>query len=464
MIFFRNKLLDIFLVIFSINFIINILNGNILSLKSLNIFNVSSTIFSSLFFWYLVVLIKDSINVNSYSLSLVIFLSSYFIFDIFLLYFLIDTTFNFSFTFISISWIALLIIKSSNKINLVKTVLSFLILKLFNNIFGTKIFSNLNYTELNNDVIYQWIPSVSKIYEGSYAFGFTNNLVSNQGLFPSYIQALIHKLNFNTLEFIFVQSNSLLFIFFNALLFLDLKIPQKNKLKIFLLYLIFLLNNEWLFYLLINSLMIEGITAFLISTYLVNLNREKLKTKNINNYIYWFCFGLLVLTKQFVSIITVFIFIFILLVRYRNFKMLVVSMMPLFVDLMYKKYLNLNVSFVTYDDGLDYISIFRDIITLNDLNYSNILKIANQILIDKPLVIIVLTFLILNIINILNFENLKFIKNIFFYSGVINFCLVIILYISYWKNIEVASAYRYIIIFTNVYFISIADVSNKLKI
>ena len=70
-------------------------------------------------------------------------------------------------------------------------------------------------------------------------------------------------------------------------------------------------------------------------------------------------------------------------------------------------------SFVTYDDGLDYISIFRDVITLNDLNYSNILKIANQIFLDKPLVLIVLTFLILNIINILNFENLKFIKNIF---------------------------------------------------
>ena len=290
MTFLRNKLLDIFLIIFSINFIINISNGNIFSLKSINIFNISSTILSSLFFWYLVVSIKDSINVDSYSLSIVIFLSSYFIFDIFLLYFLINSTFNFSFTFISFSWIALLIIKSSNKINLVKTILSFLILKLFNSIFSENIFSNLNFTELNNDVIYQWIPSVSKIYEGSYAYSLTNNLVSNQGLFPSYIQALIHKLNFNTLEFIFVQSNSLLLIFFNALLFLDLKIPQKNKLKIFLLYLIFLLNNEWLFYLLINSLMIEGITAFLISTYLINLNRKKYTSKNINSYIYWFCF------------------------------------------------------------------------------------------------------------------------------------------------------------------------------
>ena len=87
---------------------------------------------------------------------------------------------------------------------------------------------------------------------------------------PSYIQALLFEIGFNFEKFQFIQVNSYLFLSFGILLITDLKISRKDKAISSILFVLIIINNDWLEYLLINSLMIEGIVSFFISVYLYN--------------------------------------------------------------------------------------------------------------------------------------------------------------------------------------------------
>ena len=147
----------------------------------------------------------------------------------------------------------------------------------------TDILDNSTYQELNTDVPVQWFDIASMIYENNYYFALQNNLIEGQGLLPSYIQALLVEIGFSVEIFQFVQVNSYLFLTFSLLLVADLKITNKNKLILSVLFMSLILNNNWLEYLLINSLMLEGIVSFLICVYLINYERMLKKSSLSTN-------------------------------------------------------------------------------------------------------------------------------------------------------------------------------------
>ena len=154
------------------------------------------------------------------------------------------------------------------------------------------------------------------IYENNYFYALENNLIEGQGLLPSYIQSLFLGMGFYPTDFMFIQTSSNLLFFLGILLIFDLKINIQNKYILSFVFMIFILNNEWLRYLLVNSLMTEGIVSLLIAIFLVNF-------KENYEYVNWqsgffLGFGSLVLTKNFISLL-VMVLIFVSLLKVKKY-------------------------------------------------------------------------------------------------------------------------------------------------
>ena len=272
------------------------------------------------------------------------------------------------------------------------------------------------------------------------------------------MQALLHKLNFGTNTFQFIQTNSYLIVFFTVLVFIDLKISKSNKILIIIIFLSLVLNNSWLTYLIGNSLMLEGIVGFFISAFLINIDKFfNIEKKYVS--IFFVSFGTLVLSKQFVSLIVIIIMTLNLLRRNKN---VLFFFIPLIADLLNKYFLKLDSSFVTYSDGIDYFKIIKDLLLLENLYLNNIEKIVANLFIDIPLTLLLLLYLVSNFIMLLKMKKINFHNHIFFYSGILNFLLIVVLYISYWQTIEIGSSYRYMVNFLSIYLVSIAMNIQKL--
>jgi len=442
--------LSIYALIFSGNLIFNLFNNSIEnSYNPYIVYKFCSFIFVSSFYYLLSTVINEALNLNSLSLSISLFLISYFLFDHLMVFTGGYFSFGVTVLVVSLVWV-LIVCRNENKNSLIYLFLSYGIMRIFNNRFIDEISNMEHYVELNTDVIVQWLPSVEALYSKGYYFLYSNNIIEGQGLLTTHVQALLLNLNFGTSTFQFIQVNSFLVLFFTILIFLDLKISKSHKILVCIIFLSLVLNNSWLLYLIGNSLMLEGIVGFLISSFLVSINNF-LKPKQYSN-IFFISFGALILTKQFVSIIVLIIASFSL---FRLNKKILLSFIPLALDLLNKYFLKVNSSFITYSDGIDYFQIIKNILFLENINLKNVEKIIDNFTIDIPFTLILIFYLISNLLVLFKTNKINFENYIFFYSGILNFVLIVVLYVSYWQNIEVQSSYRYLVNFLSIYLISI---------
>ena len=118
---------------------------------------------------------------------------------------------------------------------------------------------------------------------------------------------------------------------------------------------------------------------------------------------------------------------------------------------------------IAYTSEIDFKDLFFDFIYLRDLDFSNIINIINQFLIDKPTSYIVLTFLIVNIFGLIIQKSNTTQENIIFFFVITNYILVNLLYISYWRNVEYESSYRYIISCFHLIYLSLIIQLSKLE-
>lgn len=398
-----------------------------------------SLLLACTFYFFIASEINNMLNLNSYSLSIVYFLSSFFIFDSLLLPFTKNFSFNFSVFFIFGIWNLTIFLKLKKFKPLLKILFSYLIMRIFNSIFLKDLINKNNYKELNTDVTAQWNPLASMIYENNYFFGLTNNLIEGQGLFASHVQASMLKLNFFTKNFEYIQVNSLLFIFFISFLFFDFFNNKQLRILGYTTSLALILNNDWLFYLFFNSLMIEGIVSFVFGV-LILYFFESLKNKDVFSLYYFFTFSVLIYTKEFASTIALLFLIF-ASIRYVENKYIFSSYFLLFFNYFIEYFYQIKIKGVTYSNNLDYLNLTKDFIFLRNLNLNNILEIIFQFYVDKPLSYI---YLCLIVLTIFNFKKLNFRYFLPFLAILINFIFVNLLYISHWKNVEIESSYRYI--------------------
>ena len=236
-------LLLIYALIFTGNLIFNLFNNSIESSYSpYFIYKLCSFIFVSSFYYLLSKVINEVLNLNSLSLSISLFLISYFLFDHLMIF--TGGYFSFDVTVIVVSLVWVLIVcRNENKNSLIYLFLSYGIMRIFNNRFIDEIANMEHYVELNTDVIVQWLPSVEALYSKGYYFLYSNNIIEGQGLLATHFQALLLNLNFGTSTFQFIQVNSFLVLFFTILIFLDLKISKSHKILVCIIFLSLVLKN-----------------------------------------------------------------------------------------------------------------------------------------------------------------------------------------------------------------------------
>ena len=279
--FIRNKYSYLIFLPLLINFLINVyLNEENLIFSILkNNFFIFSFIISSFTFYLLAKAINDALDLNSLSLSICYFLSSFFLLEFILfpitsyseLYlFNIKLSFKYIYVFVSIFWILLLFFKKIS----IKKILILLFVYSFNFYFNRYNFEEIsdlsNYIELNSDVPNQWFVIANQIFHQGLFHSFTNNLIAGQGLFLNHIQTTLFRFNFPLESFQFIRLNSFILLTFTVFLIIDLNITKKNKILLSLIYFVVILNSDWLTYLFIDSLMLEGIVSLFFAVYIYN--------------------------------------------------------------------------------------------------------------------------------------------------------------------------------------------------
>jgi len=460
--FVKSNLLIVFFLPVIINTLLNILEtANLEIFNEINFAKFGSFILGTLFFVYLSNFLNNQYLLGGKSIGLVLFLTSYFIFDTVLLFISKNLNFKFTFMIVSLLWCVLIIYKTKSFVEITKVLLLFFVYRIFNYLFFSEIANNSNYQELNTDVPAQWFGIASMIFEKNYFYALENNLIEGQGLLPSYIQALMLEIGFSLEKFQFIQINSYLFLTFTVLLISDLKISKKNKTASSIFFIALMINNNWLEYLMLNSLMLEGIVSFLISVYLYNFI-EMYKRNNIKSFLFFVSFGGMVLTKNFVSIISLMLIISSVFLLRKN-VFLVGSFVIYGFYLFYQKIYFSQLQNVAYTSEIDFKDLFLDFIYLRDLDFTNIRNIIEQFLIDKPTTYVVLGFLVLNTISLFKYKfNLQTDELLFIFI-LLNYILVNLLYISYWRNVEFESSYRYLVSCFHLIFLSLISRFSKFE-
>ena len=307
----------------------------------------------------------------------------------------------------------------------------------------------------------QWFEMAQRISLNNYFELFQNNVIDGHGLFLSYIQALIFKLNFFEFDFIFVRLNSNLFLIFTYFLIFDLFISRKNKYLATLAFTSLILNSDWLTYLFIDSLMLEGIVSFFFCTFLVNLKNFLSDKLNLKSSVFFTLFSLLIFSKQFISLLVVLILIYLFISR--RDKNIIPAFFIFLLDNLYKKFFTPSVDGFEYTQGLNFSKILSEVLTLQNLAFENIVKIINQTLIDKPISLLLGIFLFINIFNMYKSKNVKIIDNIDFYIVIFNLTFIFTLFIVWWKDFGIQSSFRYILNTLHLVFINIVLMSDKLR-
>ena len=450
----NNILFLIMFLPFLFNFLLNIFQSLEFSstISSQNIINFFSTFFISVFFLCLFRFINKEFKINSNSLSAVYFFFSYFIFDSLFLPITKYLSFSNNFYLVTALWLILIISKKPKIQELLIILSSFFVSFFYNRFYFETLSDNSNYIELNSDVPLQWLDITSMIYENNYFYALDNNPIEGQGLLISYIQSIILKINFNTETFIFINNNYNIIFLISLLLIFDTNLTKKNKYIASTSFLIILFNNDWLYYLFANSLMLEGFVSLFFAI-IIYYYFKNIESSNKISIFYFISFGTLVLSKNFISLIVI------LLIFY-SFKFIKQNTYVVFSPIVYISYIIYQKIFFSelqnfaYTNEINFKELLFDLILIRNLKLDNITNIIQQFLIDKPTSLVVLIFLLTNLYIFINKRSLPRTINLIFFICLINYFLVNVLYISYWQNVEFESSYRYLMSCFHIIFLS----------
>lgn len=110
------KNLYLLTVLIPINYIKNLINdGFFNNIFNVNYFNLASTFLIFLYFYFIANLIKDLLFLDSKSFSIVVYLTSFFIFDYVTLFVHQKFTFQVNFIIVNTIWFLAFFIKKGNK-------------------------------------------------------------------------------------------------------------------------------------------------------------------------------------------------------------------------------------------------------------------------------------------------------------------------------------------------------------
>ena len=434
---------------FVINFLYNFIkNGN--SIPHLDLKNLVVGFASFCLLYSIGKLISTSYSLESISFSIVIYLTSFFVIDFsYLVLQISEISFSNTFTFTNIIWLSVVLFKFKTTYlkHYFVTFSSFLFLRSLTNLLDKDLIKGIL---LGSDVEYFWFPMSRFIYDNSLLYALENNIEPGYGLFINYIQAVLQKLTINSTFFEFSPSIANIFIFIFILFIFELNLPNNLKFVCTVLFISIVFNSDWLSYLLINSLMGEGVVNIFFTIIIFNLFTNRISKYKYVEYTCYLIIGFFYLSKPFVSILLLLAILMVSVVQ-RKIPLLVFGYIGYIVNfIIYRFVLN-----GSYSNNYFNITELSNIFNIEGLEYQNILSIIlNLIKLDRVMSLFVFFLFFLVIINhIYNKQHpiatfLHIITNT-------NLLLVLVLYISVWQTRELESAYRYVFSILNLYIISL---------
>lgn len=438
-------LYTIYFLIF-INFLLNYFSESLFEkIITFNYFDLASSLLLFLFLYLIGRNVKQAINLPYISTGIVVYLLSIFLLDNLILLLTSNISFSQVFLLTSSLWIVFLKLKKTRFSNIIQVFLSFVLLNIYNYSF----LSQLNkFKNIIGDVEDIHLQHVKNIYEKSYYFSVNNPTLEGYPQLVAYFQASLNKISLFTDMFENISASVNVMYFLSIFLFYELEFSRKSKYILVCVFTSIIYNSEWLKLLFVDSLMTEGTLSYLFTTLIVSLGKTYKDGSNNLNIIFFFL-GLLYLSKQFISLISLITIILFLL----NKK---VSKFALFgfSGLIIKE-----ISYLTFFQNIEknyhlkevnFVDTIFDLLLLRDVKLENIYIIFKNLFIDKPITIIFIYFIFLCIYYFLKVEDFN--SEIFLYLVpiFINLIFVLVLYVSIWRNMELESPIRYLLNFLHL--------------
>jgi len=456
----KNYLYILFSPLF-LNFFYNFLTKSpVGKLLNFNYYDLLSSLLLFLFLFLIGELIKNSLQLVNKSISIVLYLLSFFIADNIFTILSFGTNHFIVFLIVNSFWLLFLLSKKTKILDLTFLILSITLLNLYNHVFFNNLSKNKNVIGDVKDIHFQ---NVQNLYEKGYLYSMNNSTLEGYPQLVAYFQATLNRLSISIETFSNLSSAVNVLFFLTLLLVYETKISNFGKFIMGMTFTVLIYNSEWLKLIFVDSLMTEGTLSYLLAVILMGVVQTKNKgSKNLR--LVFLLLGTLYIAKQFISLLSVIAVIYFLFLKETR-KFAVFG----FFGLILKE-----LSFITVFKNLtknyhlkqiDLIDTFFDLILFRDLKISNIQTILKNLFLDKPSFLIFVIFFILLGIQILNKK--AFNQDFVLYSSIvlINFLLVFLLYVSVWRNMELESPIRYflnLLHLTIVYeFLMIEEIKNK---
>lgn len=448
----KNKFVNYipFLIIFFIvlNFLLNLLEHDLLA--NLNLFDIVGGLLLFAFIYNAGNIIDQLFAFKNISISIVLYLFSFYVLDIIILFFYKYMTFRELFLIVNLIWILTYLIKKREVKYLVFGGLEYITLNLF-------VERNVSALTVNQNIIGDveavFFEQTKNIFEVSYYFSINNYVIEGYPQFTSYLQALFLQIaNFSTIYNYFSFTSHIVF-YLTILFFFELNLAKKNKIILTTLFVALIGNSDWIQFLFTTSLMSEGLVS-LITAIVINNIFDQTSSNKITEKMSFFLLGMMYLSKQFNSTIVLIFFIAFIFYKKRT-NLVFFGFAGFLINELAFMFIFPNVSKEHHIRQIDLKDTILDLVLFRDLKFENILLIIKNLWIDKPFVLVIVIFYITFVKSVLENTNLDFKFYSIFLSVNLNFLLIFALYISAWKNMELESPIRYMFNMLHLTLISI---------
>lgn len=424
-----------------INFLLNLKNNfSVEKIYELNYFDYLSTLFLFIFICLIGEILKKTFDFKYISTGIVVYLLSFFFFDNLILFLYKEFTFKNLFLTINILWILIVLLRLKSIYKILLTISSYLFINIFNKFTLNNLTLDKNIIGDVKDIHY---THVENIYEINYFYSMNNATLEGYPQLSAYIQALFNLMLTNSESFVHTSASINLLLFLFYLLFAEVSLSKNSKIAYVLLFTALIFNSQWYKFVFVDSLMTEGVLSYLFIVLLIScIDNENLTTEGLS--IVFFAFGILFLSKQFISTLSL-ISIILISFKVKKWKYTLLGISGLVLK---------ELSFLTYFSNIqknyhlkdvDLIDTFFDILFIRDLEFKNIPLIIKNLFVDVPLSILIAYFLILALIYIFFDKNKNFELSVLIFIIFLNFIFIFTLYITLWKTMELESPIRYML-------------------
>ena len=389
------------------------------------------SVFFSIFLYQIGIKIKKYLNLSYVGTGIVIFLTSFFIFDKTFLFLLKNISSNISFFIVISLWLIFFIYK--NYKDIYPLTLYYLIFFLSQRIL-TNYFKLSESEFLTSDEKYFWLPVSRNIYEFNLYEALLNNPLPSYGLMVGHVHATLNRFFSYSESFLYYPAYKNVLFFLTVYFIFELDANKASKVIGSLIFLVIVLTSDWFTYLFFNSLLAESISSYFFGLLFLEIFKNK---NNIQNIVF-FSLGFLYFSKQFISLFAILIGVYAVVKFNKNVKIYFLIFTGIIIDFLNSLFLKTPITWRMYTDS------FRSDATTGEggINFQNIINIIQQFLIDRPMSYFI--FIVFMIFLYLFFQSGIYDKDLLLLI-LTNTILVFLLYIFVWTNVEYESSYRYLL-------------------